>query len=93
MRPATFVAAESAKNTLANVLRDLPELRGIGIAVLDDGFGVKVNLTREVAAGTVPNDVDGVPVVVSVIGTVEALQLSNNPCSSSRNTGRSGRGR
>ncbi|HEY0141366.1 MAG TPA: hypothetical protein VGF48_10755 [Thermoanaerobaculia bacterium] len=73
MRPATLAAAEAAKETLTAVLAQLPELQGIGIALLEDGFGVKVNLSNEVAAGTVPCDVDGVPVVVSVIGTVQPL--------------------
>lgn len=73
MKPATLAAAEAAKNALAAALARLPELRGIGIALMDDGFGVKVNLSREVPAGTVPSDVDGVPVVVSVVGTVQPL--------------------
>ncbi|HEX8410932.1 MAG TPA: hypothetical protein VF883_18855 [Thermoanaerobaculia bacterium] len=73
MKPGTLAAAEAAKDVLAAALAELPELRGIGIALLDDGFGVKVNLSVEVAAGTVPDDVDGVPVVVSVIGAVRPL--------------------
>lgn len=73
MRAAAFAAAEAAKESLARTLSHLPELCGIGIAPLDDGFGVKVNLSREVAPGTVPDDVNGVPVIVAVVGTVQPL--------------------
>ena len=73
MRPATLAAAEAAKENLALLLEGLPGLRGIGIAVLDDGFGVKVNLSREPVDASVPNDVDGVPVIVDIVGTIESL--------------------
>lgn len=73
MKPATLAAAEAAKDSLAKSLDGLSALRAIGIAVVGDGFGVKVNLSCEVPPGTVPNDVDGVPVIIAVVGTVRAL--------------------
>lgn len=73
MNGATLEAAMAAKQTLAPKLAALPELRGIGVAVLDCGFGVKVNLSRPVAAGVVPDDVDGVPVIVDVVGEIRPL--------------------
>jgi len=73
MKPATLAAAEAAAEKLALRLANLSELRGIGIAVLADGFGVKVNLSRQPAVAAVPDDVDGVPVIVDIVGTVEPL--------------------
>lgn len=73
MKPATLREAEAAMEKLASRLGPLPELRGIGIAVLDDGFGVKVNLSRKPAGVIVPDDVDGVPVIVDIVGAIESL--------------------
>jgi hypothetical protein len=71
--PATLDHARAAKQKLTERLHDLPELRGIGIAVLEGGYGVKVNLARAVGADVVPGDVDGVPVVVDVVGHIRPL--------------------
>lgn len=73
MRPATLEEAEAAKETLKARLLPLSELRGIGIALLDDGFGVKVNLSCRPAGLIVPDDVDGVPVIVEIVGAISPL--------------------
>lgn len=73
MNGATLAAAEAAKEMLASRLAHFPGLRGIGIAVLDEGFGVKVNLSGTPEEAGVPNDVDGVPVIVDIVGTIESL--------------------
>jgi hypothetical protein len=73
MKPATLAAAEAAKDRLALQLARLPELRGIGVAVLDQGFGIKVNLSRKPAGAPVPDDIDGVPVIVDIVGTIRPL--------------------
>ncbi len=72
MKAATYDEAKAAKATLAMQLADLPQLRGIGIAVLPGGFGVKVNLS-EALEGIVRGEVDGVPVVVAIVGTIRSL--------------------
>jgi hypothetical protein len=72
MKGATFEEAEAAKAILLTLLEDLPELRGIGIAVLEDGFGVKVNLSRPTAR-IVPLDVNDVPVIIDIVGTILPL--------------------
>lgn len=69
MTPATLEQARAAKNRLAEMLACVPELRGVGIAVLDGGFGVKVNLASETAFA-IPNEIDGVPVLIAVIGGI-----------------------
>ncbi len=66
---ATLSEARAAK---AQVLQ---RMRGtgasVGITRMGDGYGVKVNVaTRQGAAG-VPRAIDGVPVRVEVVGTVQ----------------------
>lgn len=73
MKGVSYEEAEAAKAILASELAGLPELRGIGIAVLDEGFGVKVNLGRPLADRIVPTCIGDVPVVVDVVGTIRPL--------------------
>lgn len=70
MTGASLARARAAKETLSAALHGLPELRGLGIAVLDGGYGVKVNLARA-ARCEIPAEVDEVPVVVEIIGAIE----------------------
>lgn len=72
MTPATLEQARAAKPKLAAVLEGLAELRGLGIAVLDGGFGLKVNLSKP-AESPIPSEVDGVPVIVEVVGGTSPL--------------------
>ena len=72
MRPATLEQAERAKEKLDALLGDAPNVRGLGIAVLEGGFGVKLNLQRAPKAGSIPDDVDGVPVIIDVVGAIRA---------------------
>lgn len=69
MIPATLDEARAAKAKLAALLESLPELQGLGIAVLDGGFGLKVNL-ETATPFEIPPDVDGVPVVVAIVGRI-----------------------
>jgi hypothetical protein len=73
MNGATLERAQAAKATVAAALAGRPELKGIGIAVLDCGYGVKVNLSSHPADLLVPDDVDGVPVIIDIVGTIRAL--------------------
>jgi hypothetical protein len=69
MKGATFEEAEAAKEILTAELAGLPELRGIGIAVLDVGFGVKLNLSGPID-WIVPTEINDVPVIVKIVGTI-----------------------
>lgn len=72
MKPATLDAARAAKGKLLSMLEGMPELRGAGIAVLDGGYGIKLNLSGTPSC-VIPDEVDGVPVVVSIVGAVRPL--------------------
>jgi hypothetical protein len=64
--------ARAAKAKMASQLAGVPEVNGIGIAMLEGGYGVKVNLRKE-SSTVIPEEIDGVPVIVDVIGEVEPL--------------------
>lgn len=69
MSGVTLEQARAAKRKLSNMLDGLDELAGLGIAVLPTGYGVKVNLSRR-AARVIPSEIDGVTIVVDVVGGV-----------------------
>jgi len=73
MNAATLEQARAAKAKLRARLAGLPELRGIGIAFLPEGCGVKVMLERLPDALVIPEEVDGVPVVVEIIDELTLL--------------------
>jgi hypothetical protein len=70
--PATLEAAASAKAKLMKMLEGRAEVCAIGIAILDGGFGVKVNLFRP-AEPPIPAEVDRVPVIIEVTGGISSL--------------------
>jgi hypothetical protein len=72
MTPATLEQAELAKQKLRQQLAGVPGIRGIGIAVLENGYGVKVNLLDGAARHLIPADVDGAPVIVDIVGVISA---------------------
>ncbi|HET8797321.1 MAG TPA: hypothetical protein VFO89_06530 [Thermoanaerobaculia bacterium] len=72
MTGATLEQAYAAKAKMRELLADLPVLSALGIAVLADGFGVKVNLSR-LPARAIPDQIDGVPVVIDIVGRISPL--------------------
>ena len=69
--PATLEQARAAKQEAQKVFGRLGEVVGVGITRVDGGYGVKVNLRREPAAGSeIPSEVDGVPVRMAVVGPI-----------------------
>jgi hypothetical protein len=48
---------------------------GIGITQVGDDYAVKVNLASALPPGvTLPDELDGVPVVFEVVGAISALK-------------------
>jgi hypothetical protein len=65
--------ARAVKSQLLEKLAALPQLGGIGLVRVGDGFGVKVNLSEPIEADEiVPREFDGVPVLIEVVGRVSA---------------------
>lgn len=59
------------KHALDVLLSKYPEVSGLGIARIRNGWGFKVNL-RRVSKQKLPAAVDGVPVISEVVGDVVA---------------------
>ena len=66
----TRAAARAAKSALVETLGADPGIVGIGLARRESDYVVKVDLADAATAGRVPGDVDGVRVVVEVVGVV-----------------------
>ena len=67
----TLEEARAAKRCVIEVFGKLAAVVGVGITRVGGGYGVKVNLREEPGAGVnLPQDVDGVPVLVEVVGRV-----------------------
>lgn len=66
---ATLDQARTAKEAVASALKHVRFVTGIGIAVTDDGYEVKVNLERPSKAA-LPATVEGVPVRYEVVGKI-----------------------
>ena len=67
---ATLDEARAAKRKAAERLARVPEVNGIGVVRVQGGYGLKVNLAEEVAAGTIPDTVDDVPLQIAVVGRI-----------------------
>lgn len=63
--------ARAAKQKLREQLSGLAEVRGIGLTRRASGYAVKLNVERLPDEWTLPDDVDGVPVVVAVVGKIK----------------------
>jgi hypothetical protein len=71
---ATFEDAQGAKPHVLQVLiKTYPEVSGLGITRVGNGWGFKVNLTRP---RQLPDQLDGVPLLPEVVGEVIAHQFA-----------------
>lgn len=67
---ATLDEARAAKTKAIALLASLPVV-GLGITRVGDGYGVKVNLSAQVANDAVPSEVDGVPIKTEIVGSIQ----------------------
>jgi hypothetical protein len=65
----TLEAARAAKSKAVELLAALPVV-GVGITRIGDGYGLKVNLSEDVAEDAVPKMVGNVPIQLEVVGTI-----------------------
>ncbi len=71
MKAATIEEVRSLKEKAIQIfLRDAPVV-GVGITRIGEGYGLKINLSEAPKRGILlPEQVDGVPVKVEVVGVV-----------------------
>ena len=75
MNGHTLDEARAAKERALEVFRGLAPVVGVGITTIDGGYGVRVNLLEAPMPGVkLPQDIDGVPVQVRVVGEVHKAQ-------------------
>ena len=68
---ASLEAARAAKSKAIDLLSRHLEVVAVGITRVDDGYGVKVNLSKALSPQvSVPPDIDGVPIVLTVVGRI-----------------------
>ena len=71
MNHCTLVQARAAKGRAADAFGRLAHVAGVGVTRVGGGYGLKVNLVDAPAdADALPNDVDGVPVRIEIVGRV-----------------------
>ncbi len=61
----------TAKPRATEIFGSLAQLSGVGITRVGRGYGLKINLAEEPACA-LPDEVDGVPVRISVTGPIRA---------------------
>jgi hypothetical protein len=67
---ATRDEARAAKTRLARELNGFRDVKGLGLSVEKDQWAIKVNLGEgtSITRSAIPQQVDGVPVIVRVVG-------------------------
>lgn len=65
--------ARAAKQHLRQALRGRSDVVGLGVSKTEDGYCVKVNVTE--LRDELPRTVDGVDVVVTVVGPIRAQDV------------------
>jgi hypothetical protein len=70
MRMASLDEARRAKTAVLSMLEHHDAVNGVGVARVDDGYVVKVNLSRPDPDLTLPASVDDVPVTSEVVGEI-----------------------
>jgi hypothetical protein len=72
MPSITIDAARAAKAHAKQRLAGVPGMVGLGLTRQGDGYALKVNLQAPVKTA-LPKEVDGVPLVFEVVGTIKPL--------------------
>jgi len=69
-KATTLEQARAAKAKVMKLVGKHPDVNGIGIAIIGDGYGVKLNLVEGLLADQIPREIDGVPVWVETVGPI-----------------------
>ncbi len=76
---ANIEKARAAKALVLSRVTGVPQVNGVGLIRVGEGYGVKINLAEPLEVGTeLPEEVDGVPVVVEFIGRITKRETQSN---------------
>jgi hypothetical protein len=67
---ATLDEARRAKDAVLGLLEHNDAVNGVGVAPVEGGFAVKVNLSTSPGDAVLPASIEGVPVLWEVVGEV-----------------------
>lgn len=71
MNTTSLDEARAAKPRVREFLHGVPQLAGVGITRIGEGYAVKVNLSEPYKTQTdLPSEIDGVPIRIEVVGRV-----------------------
>ncbi len=70
MASSTVDDVRAAKSRAIAIFAPLADVVGVGITRVGEGYGLKINL-RAAPAITLPEEVDGVPVKVEIVGSLK----------------------
>ena len=77
MAHQSLESARAAKKRAFDLFSKLGDVVGIGLTRINDGYGLKINFSSPPRDPTaLPDDVDGVPVKVEVVGTIRKRPVS-----------------
>lgn len=80
MNPCTLEEVRAAKPHALEIFGAFEELTGVGITRVGEGYGLKVNFSREPSTDEpLPNEVDGVPVRIEVVGSIRSKTETDGP--------------
>lgn len=69
-KESTLQQARAAKAKVIKLIGKHPDVNGIGVTPIGDGYGVKLNLVKGALADRIPREIDGVPVRVETVGRI-----------------------
>jgi hypothetical protein len=73
MEGVSIERARAAKAHLVEKLSSVPQLGGVGLVRVGEGFAVKVNLSEPLQIGDkIPLEFEGVPVLIDIVGRIVA---------------------
>ena len=76
MSTVSISQARRAQASLQKRVGERAEVNGIGIGRRNGGYVLSVNITREGARKTLPEEIEGVPVTVRVRGPIRKRQAA-----------------
>jgi hypothetical protein len=74
-RIVTISDARASKDLAKQRLSTIRGIVGIGLTRRELGYAVKINLDRPVKPGTIPQELNGVPIVTEVVGHISRQPL------------------
>jgi hypothetical protein len=78
LKGTSLSQARAAKVKAVRLFGKHPLVNGVGLARVADGYALKVNFLKSPDQGkTLPKEIDGVPILIDVVGPIAKRKASN----------------